>query len=72
MQATNERALISAEQVAQRLGRTKARVYEMCRENLLPHVKLGRAVAFDPAALEAWIGGGGAALPGGWRKEPAE
>lgn len=70
MQTTNERALIGAEQVALRLGRTKARVYELCRAGLLPHVKLGRAVAFDSDALEQWIADGGSALPGGWKREP--
>ncbi|MBA4157651.1 MAG: helix-turn-helix domain-containing protein [Gemmatimonadetes bacterium] len=69
---SNQTPLISAEQVAVRLGRTKARVYEMARENLLPCVRLGRALAFDPGAIDRWIAGGGSALPGGWRKEPAE
>lgn len=31
-------------------------------------VRIGRRVLFDEDALAEWIKGGGAALPGGWRR----
>ncbi|HOC43247.1 MAG TPA: helix-turn-helix domain-containing protein [Thermoanaerobaculales bacterium] len=35
-------------------------------------IRLGRQVRFDMDALERWLKSGGAALPGGWRREPEE
>lgn len=61
--------LQEADYAANRLGISKALVWRLCRQGLLPHVRLGRAVKFCPLALEAWIAAGGQALPGGWRKE---
>ena len=58
-----------------RLGlRNDHQTYCMIRENLLPAgvvVRLGRRVMLDPTQLESWIAAGGAALPGGWRRDAA-
>ncbi len=67
---TEPGGLVDVEYAARRLGRNRARVYELVREGLLPCVRMGRAVAFDPDALERWIADGGSALPGGWKREP--
>lgn len=64
----NER-LQEADFAANRLGVTKAQVWKLCRQGLLPHVRLGRKVMFSPSMLEDWIARGGKALPGGWRGE---
>jgi excisionase family DNA binding protein len=63
--------LLTIPETAQRLRVTPARVYELCRLSLLPHVRLGRAVRVDEQQLVDFISRGGAALPGGWRREPA-
>ncbi len=54
---------------AERFGISKALVWRLCRQGVLPHVRLGRKVMFSPSMLEDWIAAGGQALPGGWRRE---
>ena len=56
-------SLLSADDVAHRLGLTTSRVYGLARMNLLPAVRIGRQVRFDGAAIEAWIEAGGTSLP---------
>jgi len=63
------RRLLATEEVAEVLAVKPARVYELCRQGILPHVKLGRQVRVDKVALDEFITGGGKALPGGWKKE---
>lgn len=45
---------------------------DLARRGVLPVVRVGRQLRVDPAKLSAWIEAGGAALPGGWRRHPAE
>jgi excisionase family DNA binding protein len=47
--------LLTAEQVAERLGVPKSWVYARAREGRIPTVRLGRYYRFRPAALEEWI-----------------
>jgi hypothetical protein len=57
---------------ADRCGVTPARFYDLARENFFPPgvvVRFGRQIKVNPDRLEEFIAGGGAALPGGWRKE---
>lgn len=61
--------LLKMREVAERLDTRLDRVYDMARLGLLPVVRLGRQIRVDPEALDAFIRGGGAALPGGWRHE---
>lgn len=61
--------LVSVHAVAEMLGVSQQRVYDLARQNILPHVRLGRVIRFDLEAVEAWINAGGQALPGGWRQE---
>ena len=61
--------LVNATDIAPLLGVSEARLYELARLGLIPCVRLGRQVRFDPAVVEAWVEGGGQALPGGWRRE---
>lgn len=51
--------LVTARTVAERLGISQHRVYELARTGDLPHVRLGRSMRFDPAAIESFIKGGG-------------
>jgi excisionase family DNA binding protein len=57
--AASVRPLRSVEWVAARLGVSRWQVYELAKRGEIPHVKLGRLVRFDEAALEAFIRGGG-------------
>lgn len=61
--------LVSADEVAAVLGVTTARVYEMARQGVLPSVRLGRQIRFDPDRIKAWIDSGGQALSDGWRHD---
>lgn len=57
--ATAPRTLRDAKWAAGRLGVRLHRVYELCREDVLPHVRIGRQIRVDPDALEEWIEAGG-------------
>ena len=46
--------LIDATQASQLLGVPKTWVLAEARADRIPHVRLGRYVRFDPAAIEAW------------------
>lgn len=47
--------LLTAEQVAARLGVPKSWVYARAREGRMPTVRLGRYYRFRPEAIEQWI-----------------
>lgn len=47
-------ALIDARAAGERLGVPKSWVLAEARADRIPHIRLGRYVRFDPAALEAW------------------
>lgn len=51
--------LINAAAVAERLGVSRFRVYELARGGDLPCVRLGRSMRFDPNAIESFIRDGG-------------
>ena len=40
--------------VASRLGVSQTRVYQMCEQGILPHIRFGRAVRIPTAAFEEW------------------
>lgn len=61
--------LLTMADVAQILNVSVARAYELGRTNVIPVVRVGRQVRVKEADLRAWIDAGGAALPGGWRRE---
>ena len=61
--------LLTADQAADRLDVTLARLYELARTGTLPAVRLGRQIRFSPDALTEWIESGGQSLAGGWRRE---
>lgn len=62
--------LIDADATAERLGTTTPHVYSLARRRLLPCVRLGRRLRFDPDEIDAHVKRGGQSLPGGWRAEP--
>ena len=60
--------LLTMKDVAQRLGISLQRTYEMGRLGLLPVVRLGRQLRVEEGRLASWIENGGHGLPGGWKR----
>ena len=48
-------ALLRAEEVAPLLALSKTAVYRLAAKGVLPSVRWGRVVRFDPEAIEHWI-----------------
>jgi excisionase family DNA binding protein len=64
--------LLKVPDVARLLDVKEHRVRELARQNLIPHVRIGRQLRFDSVQLNEWIARGGQALPGGWRRESSD
>jgi len=64
-----QKKCLKVEEVADVLQVPKARVYELCRRGLLPHIRLGRQIRIPMVVLDKFIEDGGKALPGGWKWE---
>ncbi len=63
-------SLLTVDEVAQKLRLPRAGVYALIRECRLPGiVHVGRLIRIREADLLHWIENGGAALPGGWKRE---
>ncbi len=45
--------------LAERLGVTKHRAYDLVRSGVVPAVRLGRQVRVEESTLERWIASGG-------------
>ena len=56
---SGEMRLLTAIEVAEILRVTEARVYELARRKLLPHIRLGRQVRFSETVLLEWVQRGG-------------
>lgn len=54
-QSVSGRALLTADDVAGRLGVPKSWVYAQVRAGGVPHVRLGRYVRFRPEAIDEWL-----------------
>lgn len=61
--------LLRISEVAKILDVSEDRVYSLAREEILPHVRLGRQIRIDSTILDEFIRNGGKALPGVWRRE---
>lgn len=59
--------LIDAKELAVQRGLHAERWRELARQHLVPHVRVGRSVLFDPERVDEWIAQGGQSLAGGWR-----
>ena len=55
--------LLHMDEVAQRLGVSLQRAYELGRQGLLPIVRMGRQMRVEEHRLSEWIAAGGASLP---------
>jgi excisionase family DNA binding protein len=63
--------MLTMHEVADRLGVSLQRAYEMGRAGLLPIVRMGRQIRVEETRLMSWIESGGRALPGGWERYPS-
>ncbi len=54
--------LLTADQVAEILQISKARVYDNARSGIIPSVRIGRLIRFSEKALDDWIARGGTPL----------
>jgi len=52
--------LLIASEVAEIMSVTEARVYELARRKMIPHIRLGRQVRFSEKVLLDWVERGGA------------
>lgn len=46
---------LKPEQAAQLLQISRSRIYELIRENKVPHVRVGGSIRIPRRALEAWL-----------------
>jgi len=61
--STSIKPLWDARELAQRLGIHRTRLYALVRTGRIPHLRIGRAIRFDPASIRAWEQSGGWASP---------
>ena len=60
MESIDRPTLMDVQYPMERLGEPEWRIYDLCRKGIIPHVRMGRRVKFDPEAIEDWIRKGGA------------
>lgn len=51
--------LLTAHDVADQTGLSLQRVYELSRKGVMPSIRFGRALRFDPSAITDWLRAGG-------------
>jgi excisionase family DNA binding protein len=56
--------LLTAGEAALLLGLKRWTVWKLCRDGVLPVVRIGRSVRIDEGALRQWIADGGTAKVG--------
>jgi len=56
---THTLELGTAEDVERAFGIPARRVRDLCRQDLFPHIRLGRQLRFDMARTESWLRSGG-------------
>lgn len=52
--------LLTAELLARAVSVSTSRIYQLARDGVIPCVRIGRQVRFDPARVVAWLAQGGA------------
>lgn len=56
-QDTNADALWGVEEVAPVIRKSVNGVYKMVEKRLIPHIRMGRKILFDPAEIRRWLEG---------------
>ncbi len=69
MDERTRKPLVGIDEVCRILGQKRQGVYELCRQKLIPHVRLGRKIRFDMDKVNEWIDNGGQGFPGGWKQD---
>jgi len=60
---STESPLLDAKSLAPRLGLNHKAVLHFARNGVIPSVRIGRLVRFDPSQIERWISEGGLRSP---------
>jgi excisionase family DNA binding protein len=63
-------ALVNTAKAARELGVSVQHLRRLVREGLVPAIRLGASVRFDPTALQKWVMQGGKVWPGRERYHP--
>ena len=50
--------LMTVRELSQETGIARYRLYELSRAGKIPHIRLGRAVRYDPGAVKSWLSSG--------------
>jgi excisionase family DNA binding protein len=50
-----EKRLLSVAEASQLLGMSESFLYKLAESKTIPHLRLGRAVRFDVAQIDAWL-----------------
>lgn len=61
--------LLTVTKVAELLSIPPQRVYALCDQGIIPHIRVGRSLRFSPEQIEQFIAGGGKGFECGWRKD---
>ena len=64
--------LCHAQYVADLFDLPKKRIYELSRLGIIPSVRIGRLLRFDPETIQRWIAAGGRGFEGGGRQRSNE
>ena len=64
--------LCHAQDVADLFDLPKKRIYELSRLGIIPSVRIGRLLRFDPETIQRWIAEGGQGFEAGWRQRSDE
>jgi excisionase family DNA binding protein len=69
---TQHDGLVTVAQVAEEFHVTRPTVRQWARDNLLPSLRVGRLLRFEPAALAEFKRNGGKGFSDGWRRSREE
>ena len=64
--------LIDAQGAGDILNLRIKQVYMLAKQGIVPAVRVGRLLRFDPVALRRWIAEGGQGFEAGWKRQPNE
>ena len=68
----DEKRLLTVDEASYYLGLTKTTLYTWTCQKKIPHVKIGRALRFDKAEMDAWVESKKIAVPSAHRPDKAK
>lgn len=54
--------LLKTRDLADWLVVSEWRIYDLVRQNLIPHIRMGRSIRFEKGAIKRWLEAGGTGL----------